>query len=118
MEKGLTVALSFVVLIAAALLIVTKVDFNRLGKEEVYTKITEDGIVDKQTTSNGQVYESYIYNQPAYKENGEETIVEFTATKNLRHDAYLKLYIKDGNVVTSYDEVTYDELPAKVQEKF
>lgn len=111
---GLT---ALVVLVIAALVILATVDFNRLGKDSVYVQITEDGEIEKFTTSNGEVMAMYWYKQPAYKENGEAVDVQFSAGKNLRHDAYLKLYVKKGNEVTSYDEVSYEELPDKVKEQ-
>ena len=40
--------------------------------------------------------------------------MEFTAGKRLEK-GYLKLYVKDGNVVTSYDEVQWSEIPGDAQ---
>ncbi|WP_042470232.1 YxeA family protein [Bacillus ndiopicus] len=117
MKKVFIVLASLIAVVIAGLVIIATVDFNRLGKNYVYVQIAGDGEVEKYTASNGEVLEMYWYKQPAYKENGEAINVEFSATKNLRHDAYLKLYVKNGNEVTSYDEVTFDELPEKVKEK-
>ena len=47
---------------------------------------------------------------------GRETL-KFSAHKNLRQDAYLKLYVKKETEVTSFDEVKFHELPAKVQDQ-
>ncbi|MCT6924493.1 YxeA family protein [Metasolibacillus sp.] len=111
---GLT---SLIVLVVAALVIIATVDFNRLGKDAVYVQITGDGDIEKFTASDGEVMMMYWYKQPAYKESGEAVDVKFSAGKNLRQDAYLKLYVKKGNEVTSYDEVSYEELPDKVKEQ-
>lgn len=116
--KKIFIALgAFVALMLAALVVLATVDFNRVAKDNVYVHITTDGELETFTASDGAVYETYWYELPAYTEAGEELTVEFSAQKNLRHDAYLMLYMKDGNEVTSYDEVQVDELPAVVREK-
>lgn len=117
--KKLFIAFGVVItLLVAGLVVLATVDFNRLGKENVYVHITEDGVEDRFVTSDGAVYMSYWYEQAAYDKNGKEVQVKFSADKNLRHDAYLMLYIKNGDEVTSFDEVQFDELPVKVQAQF
>ncbi|WP_274308794.1 YxeA family protein [Solibacillus daqui] len=117
--KKLFIAFGFVVaLLVAGLVVLATMDFNRLGKDHVYVQITEDGVEDRSVATDGTVYMSYSYEQVAYDEDGKEVLVKFSASKNLRHEAYLMLYTKDGNEVTSYDEVQYDVLPAKVKAQF
>ncbi|KYG89234.1 YxeA family protein [Metasolibacillus sp. FSL H7-0170] len=118
MKKVFIALASLIIVVIAGLVVIATVDFNRLGKEAVYVQITGDGEVEKFTTASGEVMATYWYKQAAYKENGGVVEVEFSANKNLRHDAYLKLYVKSGKEVTSYDEISYDELPEKVKEKF
>ncbi|MER2190819.1 MAG: YxeA family protein [Solibacillus sp.] len=108
---------ALVAILIAALVVFATVDFNRMGKDHVYVQITTDGEVETYTDNNGAVYKTYWYELPAYTADGEEQTVKFSAQKGLRQDAYLMLYMKNGNEVTSYDEVQFEELPAKVQEK-
>lgn len=117
MKKIFIVLGAVTALMIVALVVLATVDFNRLAKDNVYVQITTDGQLETFTASDGAVYETYWYEQPAYTAAGEEMTVEFSAQKNLRHDAYLMLYMKDGNEVTSYDEVQFDDLPKAVQEK-
>lgn len=116
--KKLFVMLGVLMVVLITVLVgLATIDFNRLGKGNVYVQIVGDGKVEKFTDTNGAVYETYWYTLPAYDEKGEEMQVNFSAQKNLRHDAYLMLYLKNGTEVTSFDEVQFDELPKKVQEK-
>ena len=105
-------------LLVAGLVVLATVDFNRLGKENVYVHITEDGVEERFVDGNGAVYMSYWYEQEAYDEDGKEVQVKFSAQKNLRQDSYLMLYLKNGDEVTSFDEVQFDELPENVQGQF
>lgn len=116
MKKIFILLGAVVALMIAALVVLATVDFNRLGKDNAYVQIVADGKVETYTV-NGAVYKSYWYEQPAYTADGEEMNVTFSAQKNLRHDAYLMLYLKDGNQVTSYDEVKFEDIPAKAQEQ-
>lgn len=107
-----------IVLVIGALAVLATMDFNRLGKDNLYVQITADGDEERYVTSNGVVNYTYWYTQTAYDEEGKEVDVKFSAQKNLRHNAYLKLYVKDRNEVSSYDEMQFDELPEKVKVKF
>lgn len=118
MKKIFIILGSLVAIMTVALVVLATADFNRLGKENAYVQIVEDGKDETFTASDGAVYKTYWYEQPAYTAEGEELTVEFSAQKNLRHDAYLMLYMKDGSEVTSYDEVPFENLPEKVQQKF
>lgn len=111
----LTIAILFVVCLGALYALMT-IDFNRMGADHYYVQITQDGEVSETRTGNGKVYKDYNYTLPAYNKDGKERELEFMAQKNLRKDAYLKMYVKkDG--VSSYDEVKFDEIPEKAQAK-
>ena len=117
--KKLFIAFGVVLaLFVAGLVVLATVDYNRLGKENVYVHITEDGVENRFVASDGAVHNMYWYEQSAYDENGNEMQVKFSAHKNLRHNAYLMLYLKNGNEVTSFDEVQFDDLPTNVQAQF
>lgn len=104
--------------VIAGLVVLATVDFNRLAKDHVYVHITEDGVEERFVASDGAVYMSYWYEQSAFDKDGNEVSVKFSAQKNLRKDAYLMLYMKNGSEVTSYDEVQYEDLPAEVKAQF
>ncbi|MBC1470337.1 YxeA family protein [Listeria seeligeri] len=84
---------------------------KQLNAEEYYVKITQDG----EKTSEGAF--NYSYNLPAYNKDGEEKRISFTADKNLRKGAYLKLYYKPIKGVTTFEEVSQDKLPSKAADK-
>jgi len=103
------------ILFVAGLSVLMTIDFNRLNKDTFYVHITTDGKVEEYKANDGQILQTYWYELPAFKENGEEMTLKFSAQKNLRLDAYLKLYVKKENEVTSYDEIQFEDMPAKVQ---
>ncbi len=113
---GITVGIVAILVVAAVLALAT-VDFNRFGKENVYVQIGDPSYTDEYKIDSGQIMTSYWYELPAYDDNGSVKDVEFSAQKELKQDAYLKLYIKKGNEVTSYDEVSWEEIPGAAQEK-
>lgn len=117
MKKLLIAAGAVFAIFLAAIIVLMSVDFNRMGKENVYVQITTDGQVEETKLDSGEVMKRYWYNQPAFDEDGESIAVEFSSNKNLRHDAYLMLYLNDDNEVTSYDEVQFDDIPKAAQEK-
>lgn len=82
-----------------------------MGSEQLYVKITKDGVQGKDVGFN------YSYTLPAYNEDGKEKEVTFTADKNLRKGAYLKLYYKKSKGVTTFEEVSSKNVPAKAAEK-
>lgn len=62
----------------------------------------------------GEVITRYIYEQKSFDKDGKLVEVEFSASKKLRQ-GYLKLYVKNGNEVTSYNEVQWNEIPGDAQ---
>lgn len=114
--KKIFITLSIVIVIViAGLVVLSTVDFNRAGKDNVYVQVIGEGKEESFTSNDGTIYKSYWYTLPAYNEQGEQTEVKFSASKMLKEGAFLKLYVKDGNEVTSYDEVSHSELPVAVQ---
>lgn len=105
------------ILLVAAVVILATVDFNRFGKENVYVQVGDPSYTDEDQLDSGEIMTSYWYELPAYRENGNAVKVEFSAQKELRQGAYLKLYVKEGNEVTSYDEVSWEVVPVAVQEE-
>lgn len=118
MKKFLLSIVVFFVVLAAAGFVVISIDWNRFNKEHYYVQITEAPSIEEFVDSKGAVYKSYWYTLPAYnEEDGSMKELNFSAAKELRQDAYLMLYVKDGDVVTSYDEVQQEDLPAVVKKQ-
>ena len=95
----------------------TTIDINRLGRDNLYVQISEHSEVEETQLDSGQIAKRYWYELPAFDEHGEMIMVEFSAAKELRIDAYVMLYVKNTNEVTSYNEVKWDEIPIEAQEK-
>lgn len=96
---------------------ITKIDFNRINASNYYLQITEDGIPHENKLDDGSVMTSYSYKLDATNEDGKTISLEFTAHKSLRKDAYLKMYVKKDDQVSSYDEVKLEEIPKKAQKQ-
>ncbi len=60
----------------------------------------------------------YEYTLDAYNENGKSKEVTFKTSRELKDDAYLKLDIMITRGVKTWEEVQFDDLPDKVQEKY
>ncbi len=60
----------------------------------------------------------YEYTLDAYNENGKSKGVTFKTSRELKDDAYLKLDIMITRGVKTWEEVQFDDLPDKVQEKY
>ena len=101
-------------LLLAVILLFPSIDINRIGKDNVYVEVKDHTDIEETKLDGGEVITRYIYEQNAFDKNGKLVKVEFSASKILGK-GYLKLYIKDGNVVTSYDEVQWNEIPSDAQ---
>ncbi|WP_413375917.1 YxeA family protein [Alkalihalobacillus sp. 1P02AB] len=117
MKKLMGILLIGAGLFVGIILVLANVDFNRLGKENAYVQITTADSVEETKLDSGEIMKHYLYKLPAYNEKGEMIEVEFFAAKELRIDAYLMLYLKKGDQVTSYDEVQLNEIPERVKVK-
>lgn len=113
---GITIGIVFILLVGFVVLLAT-VDINRFGKESVYVQVEDPSYTEEDKLDSGEIMTSYWYELPAYDDSGSLTDVEFSAQKELKQDAYLKLYVKNGNEVTSYDEVAWEDIPEAAQEE-
>ncbi|MDP7992035.1 YxeA family protein [Bacillus sp. MHSD_36] len=109
------IALFSILVVFASLLV--GCDLNRMGKDEYYVQITVDGKEYNGKADNGEAYKNYEYKLNGFDKEGKEKELEFTAQKNLRKDAFLRVYNSDKKGVTAWEEVKKDELPTKVKEK-
>ncbi|KAB2335144.1 YxeA family protein [Bacillus mesophilum] len=80
-----------------------------ISQKDVYVRIDSPGTKVNEST--------FEYTLEGIKEDGKRTNVTFTASKQLREGAYLKLETK-RTYVKSWEEVQMSEMPAGVQEKF
>ncbi len=86
-----------------------------------YTRIDNTKI--KEVESSGGVFDihggmKYEYNLTMYDENGTSKEIKFGTNRELRNEAFLKVkyYLISG--VNKWEEVEYDDMPEKVQEKY
>lgn len=59
----------------------------------------------EEKTQSGSVWHGYGYKEKVYNNAGQEKTLDFTATHNLRHEAYLKLTYNKQKGVTNWEEV-------------
>lgn len=110
MKKWIGMGVVSILLLAGLL----QVDWNRFGKDTFFVEVETPSDVEETTLDNGEVMKRYVYTQTGFTSDGESKEVTFTAGKELREGAYLRLYVKDGDTVTSYDEVSREDVPDSV----
>ncbi|MFF3101308.1 YxeA family protein [Viridibacillus arvi] len=116
--KKFLIAIGALILIGViGIVVLGTIDFNRMNADNYYVHITEDGLKKEEKQSDGKIFVTYIYNLEGVSAKGEAKTFEFTASKNLRKDAYLMLYVKDKKGVSSYDEVKLSDIPKEAQAK-
>ncbi|PGW63840.1 hypothetical protein COE26_28745 [Bacillus cereus] len=109
-------ALFSLLLVFASLLV--GCDINRMGKDEYYVQITTDGKEGVSKSMDGKVMgKEYEYTLPGFDKEGKEKELEFMGQKNLRKEAFLRVYHSEKKGVTAWEEVQEDELPKKAKEK-
>ncbi|MEC2074994.1 YxeA family protein [Metabacillus fastidiosus] len=109
--------IAIVVVVIGFGIFIQNVNLNRIGKDQYYIQIAAEGNKIEGKSDNGEVYVRYEYKLPAFDQSGNEKELAFTAPKELRQNAYLMLYVKDGKEVTSYQEVKEKEIPEKAADK-
>lgn len=117
MKKLIISGAAIAAILLGGLLFIQNVNMNRLGADEYYTQIEGQGKKIEGKSDSGQIYVSYEYKLPAFDKDGQEKTLTFTSNKQLREKAYLDLFVKEGKNVTSYQEVTKEEIPEKAKEK-
>ncbi|MGM1046644.1 MAG: YxeA family protein [Bacillota bacterium] len=117
--KKIIISVSVIaVLVIGFLIFIQNVNINRIGADEYFVQIKGEGEKLDVKAANGQHFEDYKYTLQAINKEGQEKMMTFTAQKQLRQEAFLRLYVKEEKGVTSWQEVTKDELPEKAKEKF
>lgn len=117
MKKVAGIIVAIFILFVGGVVALATIDINRVGKDTIYVQISEPVEVEETRLDSGQIMQRYLYELPAFDEKGDMTIVQFSAARELREGAYLMLYVKNDDEVTSYDEVHLEEVPTAVQEQ-
>lgn len=115
MKKLVAIIGVLAVLFVGGVVFLATVDIQRLGKDHLYVQIAEPSRVEETKLDSGQIDTRYWYELPAYDDAGKQTLATFSAARALKVDAYLKLYVNKSGNVTSYDEVTREEIPDKAR---
>ena len=74
------------------------------GGTNYYVQIHNDGKKLEEKTQSGSVWHGYGYKEKAYNNAGQEKTLDFTATHNLRHEAYLVIavFLTSSQFVTPF----------------
>ena len=107
--------ISFIVLIIIAVIVLGSAYYFLCIKEVVYYTQVDNTKIEQISASDEMKYQ---YILESYNENGKKKEIQFKTSRELREDAYLKLEIINFSGVHSWEEVQFDELPSKVQEKY
>ncbi|MGE7884123.1 YxeA family protein [Bacillus sp. NPDC094077] len=109
-------ALFSILVVFASLLV--GCDINRMDKDEYYVQITMDGKKGVSKSMDDEVMgKEYEYTLSGFDKEGKEKELGFIAQKNLRKEAFLRIYHSDKKGVTAWEEVQKDGLPTKAKEK-
>lgn len=99
-------------------------DKNKIGKTKMYVHITENGVKKVEKSEDGESFSRYYYELKAYDKNGKEDSVVFSAGKNLKLDAFLRVYVatdsadsKGNKDIGAFEEVKASEIPQKAKEQ-
>lgn len=84
------------------------------NKEDVYYTRIDNSKIEKLSVNEDMKYK---YTLDCYDKSGDKKELSFKTVRELREDAFLKLEVRTFGV-HSWAEVTYDELPDKVKEKY
>lgn len=109
MKAFLITIITVLVLLFGSVLLLQNVNLNRLGTDQYYVQVGK-GVKMEDKADDGMTYVYYQYTLNGFDKDGKEKNVKFTANKELRKDAYLRVYLKGGKA-SSYQEVQAQELP-------
>ena len=117
MKKVFGVIGVLILLVVVGTVLLRTIDINRIGKSNLYVEVIEPTEVKEDILNSGEIVKNYLYEQKAFDTKGNEVDIEFFGLKELRKGAYLKLYVKKDNTVSSYDEVKWGDIPSDTQAK-
>ncbi|MDL4839873.1 YxeA family protein [Aquibacillus rhizosphaerae] len=111
-KKVRNIVIAVVVIFAGFFVIVPEGERARINPfielGNVYVQVNEEPVVDE-----GR----YYYDLTGYHEDGKKTELAFSAIKDLKENAFLKITAK-GAFVKGYEEVQAEALPEDVKAKF
>lgn len=81
--------------------------------EEIYYAQIDNTKLEKLSTSDNMKYE---YTLNSYNKNGKRKKLKFKTSRELKEKAYILLEVKTFGV-HKWEEIQYDDLPQKVQNK-
>ncbi len=81
--------------------------------EDVYYTQIDNARIEKLSQVSEMKYE---YTLDCYNKNGKKKQLKFKTTRELKNKAYIKLLVKISGV-NKWEEVEFNEIPTKAQEK-
>ncbi|MEC0255544.1 hypothetical protein PAEVO_12190 [Paenibacillus sp. GM2FR] len=115
MKKTMIFGGILVAILIGFVVFIQNVNINRFGTDSYYVQI-QDGTKVEDKADNGEKYIYYEYTLEGFNKEGKAKTLTFTANKELRKEAYLRLYVKEKGV-SSYQEVQADKLPEQAKVK-
>ncbi|GIO96989.1 MULTISPECIES: YxeA family protein [Paenibacillus] len=115
MKKTMIFGGILVAILVGFVVFIQNVNINRFGTDQYYVQI-QDGTKVEDKTDNGEKYIYYEYTLEGFNKEGNAKTLTFRANKELRKEAYLRLYVKEKGV-SSYQEVQANELPEPAKVK-
>ncbi|WP_157843217.1 YxeA family protein [Bacillus sp. FJAT-42315] len=105
-------------LIVAAIIMISLTFFVKNELADMLNPLVPQKDVFVKVEGSGEEVDAstFEYTLKGIDEDGEETKVTFTASKQLREGAYLKVNTK-RTYVKAWEEIQYNDLPADVQSK-
>lgn len=114
MKKTMIFGGILVAILIGFVVFIQNVNINRFGTDQYYVQIQDGTKVDK--TDNVEKYIYYEYTLEGFNKEGNGKTLTFRANKELRKEAYLRLYVKEKGV-SSYQEVQANEIPEPAKVK-
>ncbi|MDT2756655.1 YxeA family protein [Enterococcus asini] len=90
-----------------------------MGGHQYYVQITTEGQRQDEKDDVGNAVITYHYELPGYDEDGKSKTMDFNSfeARPLKEQAYLKVTWNKNKGVTSWEEVTKNEVPKKAMSK-
>ncbi|MCU4946844.1 YxeA family protein [Bacillus cereus] len=85
---------------------------KRMGTEAYYVHITTNGELQEENE-----HTNYKYKLQGFNEEGEAKELEFTREKEIKKDAFMKVFYDKDKGVKGLDEVKKEDIPEKAKEK-
>lgn len=103
----------FIAVIVAIVFLGVAIYFIEFSESVYYTQVDNSKVTGISATDNMK----YEYTLKSYNKNGKEKELKFKTSRELKERAFLKLEVKIFGV-HAWEEVSLDELPNKVKEKY